>query len=105
MARELRARRWCPASGALHHEIKYALDALVATPLGKVLGEVWQLQERRVAVPEGLRDHLAQLHARQGGFQPAAARDDVHHGQQEPRGFGQDVGEVFDELGRRRLAP
>ena len=61
-----------------------------------------ELQQRAVLVPHALRHHLRELHRRQRGRQPAAARDDIDDGLQQPRGVGQDrrqvVGQVAVEL-------
>eukprot|EP00053_Salpingoeca_punica_P020083 m.207382 g.207382 ORF g.207382 m.207382 type:complete len:978 (-) comp17788_c0_seq1:3740-6673(-) len=81
-------------------QIKDGLHALGRRTLQGLLGDVRQLLEVRVCGPDGLRDHLGQLHRGEGRLQPGAAGEDVDDRLDEARHLLQDGLLVKLHLGR-----
>ena len=52
-------------------QIVDALNASLGAASGAVLVHVWQLKQRTVFVPHSLNQHLAELHRRERGGEPA----------------------------------
>mmetsp|Transcript_30308 Transcript_30308/g.77305 ORF Transcript_30308/g.77305 Transcript_30308/m.77305 type:complete len:603 (-) Transcript_30308:4987-6795(-) len=86
------------------HQVKHAAHACLPALGRQLAGEVRQLQQRRVLVPQPLRHALGQLHGHQRGRQPPGAGHAVHHRLQQPHRLGDHRLLVDHQVARQRGA-